>query len=368
MRVLVTTDTVGGVWTYTEMLVRGLVERGEECLVAMIGGPSDERAERLPPSVEREAAPYRLEWLPDTSAADIRDASDWLRELARRWGADVVHLNQLAYSADPFDVPALVVAHSDVFSWFREVRDADPGPEWDAYRRWVRDGLGGCDCIVAPTCYQSGMLARHYGRAADRVIHNGVPRTAASGRRRASERPFVSTAGRAWDEAKGMAVLDEALERLGERAPPGQLAGPLEGPAGERFTASRLNAHGRLSRDAMDRLYENTAVYVATSLYEPFGLSPLEAALHGCALVLSDIGSFRELWQDAAVFVAPGAAGPLASAIADLMEEPARLDALAAAARSRARQRYTDETMTEQYQALYRRLVAAREQRGKQSA
>ena len=44
-------------------------------------------------------------------------------------------------------------------------------------------------------------------------------------------------------------------------------------------------------------------IFVSVSRYEPFGLAVLEAAHAGCALVLSDIPTFRELWQGAASFV-----------------------------------------------------------------
>jgi glycosyltransferase involved in cell wall biosynthesis len=47
------------------------------------------------------------------------------------------------------------------------------------------------------------------------------------------------------------------------------------------------------------------AIFVAPAVYEPFGLSVAEAAASGCALVVSDVPSMRELWGDAALFVAP---------------------------------------------------------------
>lgn len=357
MRVLITTDAVGGVWTYTSTLVRALVERGDSCMVAIVGEPTAGQLASLPAGVDREAAPHPLEWLPGVGEEDIRRATGWLEGLARRWGAELVHLNQFAYAAGDFGAPTVVVAHSDVLSWFGEVQDRAAGPEWERYRGWVRAGLTSAGAVVAPTCYQSGLLARHYGRAADRVIYNGAPAPPPAERTPASARPFVLAAGRAWDEAKGVAVLDEALDLMGEAAPSAHLAGPLEGPAGESYRPRRLSAHGRVDRAAMDRLYDNTALYVAPSLYEPFGLSPLEAALHGCGLVLSDIGSFRELWQDAAVFVPPGSPGPLASALADLLDDRPRLDALAAVARARARDRYTVARMAEGYRALYAGLT-----------
>lgn len=359
MRVLLTADAVGGVWTYAATLARGLAERGDRCFVAVVGEPSAAQLSALPPSAEVESATWALEWLPSASEGDVRGATAWLKDLARRWGADVVHLNQFAYGAEPLGAPVVLVAHSDVFSWFREVRDTEPGRGWASYREWVRAGLRTADVVVAPTCYQSGMLARHYGRAADRVIPNGSappgePAQPPSGR------ASLMTAGRAWDEAKGMDTLDRALELLGERAPPTHLAGSLEGPAGERFEGTRLLPRGTLGRAEMDALYRDAAIYVAMSLYEPFGLAPLEAAGHGCALVLSDIGSFRELWQDAALFVPPGAPEPLADALESLIAEPERMDELAAAARSRAVERYTEARMVDAYRALYGRMTMRR--------
>ena len=43
-------------------------------------------------------------------------------------------------------------------------------------------------------------------------------------------------------------------------------------------------------------------MYLCTSLYEPFGLAPLEAALCGCAVVARDLPSLREVWGDSALY------------------------------------------------------------------
>ncbi|HSH45867.1 MAG TPA: glycosyltransferase family 4 protein, partial [Longimicrobiales bacterium] len=236
-----------------------------------------------------------------------------------------------------------------------EVRGASPSGEWAPYHRWVADGLRAADVVVAPTRYQSELLARHYGRAADRVIHNGMA-VVGGERLRASRRGSVLTVGRAWDEAKGVGVLEETLSGLGPDAPSAHLAGALVGPRGERFRPRRLYAHGRLPGGAMGRLYDNAAVYVAASLYEPFGLAPLEAAMHGCALLLTAIGSFRELWSGAAAFVPAGDPVVLGERLLELLEDRSRLDGLAAAARARALDRYTVAHMTTRYRDLYREM------------
>jgi glycosyltransferase involved in cell wall biosynthesis len=97
---------------------------------------------------------------------------------------------------------------------------------------------------------------------------------------------------------------------------------------------------------------------VLPARYEPFGLSVLEAALAGCALVLGDIPSLRELWRNRAVFVAPDDPEALENAIVQLIEDPDRRNALAAGARSRAIER-TPERMVEGYLAAYAEVLSS---------
>jgi glycogen synthase len=192
------------------------------------------------------------------------------------------------------------------------------------------------------------------------VIHNGIHlRPVAEEERPASQRPLVLVAARAWDEAKGIAVLDEALELLGADAPSIHLVGPTEGPGGERIRVRNLVPHGEVPGEAMARFYDNAGVYIAPSLYEPFGLTPLEAASHGCALLLSGIGSFRELWNGTATFFEPGSPRDLGVRLINLLEDALAMDVQAAEARARARAAYTAERMTDRYESLYRELTGA---------
>jgi glycogen(starch) synthase len=76
-------------------------------------------------------------------------------------------------------------------------------------------------------------------------------------------------------------------------------------------------------------------IFVSPARYEPFGLTVLEAALSACALVLSDIPPFRELWEDAAVFVPPDDGAALVAALRELIARPAITFRMAARARRR---------------------------------
>jgi glycosyltransferase involved in cell wall biosynthesis len=100
------------------------------------------------------------------------------------------------------------------------------------------------------------------------------------------------------------------------------------------------------------------AIFALPARYEPFGLAVLEAALSECALVLGDIPSLRELWQDAALFVDPDDGEGLEATLRRLIGDPALQGALGGAAAHRAR-RFSMTDMTEKYLAVYRRARGA---------
>ena len=100
------------------------------------------------------------------------------------------------------------------------------------------------------------------------------------------------------------------------------------------------------------------AIFALPARYEPFGLAVLEAAMSECALVLGDIPSLRELWQDAALFADPDDDEGLEAALRRLIDDPALRRALGAAAAHRAR-RFSMTDMTEKYLAVYRRARGA---------
>ena len=164
------------------------------------------------------------------------------------------------------------------------------------------------------------------------------------------KRPIVLAAGRLWDEAKNVAALEAVAPRLPW---PVCLAGD-GGPNGDEGGTVRL---GRLAPAVMSEAMAGAAVFAAPARYEPFGLAVLEAAARGCALVLADIPTFRELWDGAARFVAPDDRTGLCRALNDLIGDDAARVGLQAAALRRAG-RYGAERMVDGHLALYRRLAA----------
>ncbi len=354
-RVLMTTDTIGGVWQYALELAEALASRGVDVALAAMGRPCDEsqrRAARRSPRVRLFEGPFKLEWM-DEPWADVAAAGDWLLGLARSERPDIVHLNGYAHSGLPWEAPVLVVGHSCVFSWFRAVRGADPPSSWDRYRREVAAGLAAADGVTAPTRDMLAALRRHYGRfRARRAVPNG---RRPAGFPPLAKEDFIVTAGRLWDEAKNITALEEIAADLDW---PVFVAGDPQNPNanGGRVSLRRTVPLGILSPDELADWFGRASVFALPARYEPFGLSALEAALAGCALVLGDIPSLREVWGPAAVYVPPRRPDLLRLALERMIADRPGRERMARRARTRAL-RYTPERMAEGYAALYGSLI-----------
>jgi glycosyltransferase involved in cell wall biosynthesis len=151
--------------------------------------------------------------------------------------------------------------------------------------------------------------------------------------------PIVLSAGRLWDEAKNVQAVAEAVAGLPWTA---YVAGDTTAPAGaagawgDATRDGSVHWLGTLPPGELAGWMARAAVYALPARYEPFGLSVLEAGLSACALVLGDVPSLREVWGDAALFVAPDVPAQLACALRTLAADAEYRAELGARARARA--------------------------------
>ena len=348
-----TADTVGGVWTYALDLARALLPHGAEFALATMG--------RLPSSAqtaEASALPnltlfpsaFALEWMPDPWD-DVARAGDWLLGLQADFRPDIVHLNGYAHGALVWDVPTLMVAHSCVLSWWQAVHGTSAPSDWQRYRAEVQRGLQAADLVAAPTQAMLNALAPHYGPLPRTcVLPNGRE---ASAFQPAPKQPVIFCAGRLWDDAKNVRALAEIAPCLpwlvcvaGEAAPPGGQASEFPG----------VQLLGCLPPPEIALQFARAAIYALPARYEPFGLSALEAGLSGCALVLGDIPSLREVWAGAALYAAPDDPQALREALMRLISDAPLRREMSARALAQART-YTLERMADGYLGAYRGLL-----------
>jgi glycogen(starch) synthase len=354
MKILMTADTVGGVWTYAIELIRALGASADHrppttdhhfILATMGRKATDAQRAELPSNATLVESEYKLEWQ-DDPWSDVEAASRWLLDLERREAPDVIHLNGYAHGALDFRAPKIVVGHSCVLSWWRAVKDEDAPAEWTRYHDEVQRGLAGADLVITPSAWMLGTLDQHYRfNTPTRLIYNGrtFNRPPATDHRP----PAIFAAGRLWDDAKNLRAVIEAAPRINA---PVRIAG--DGGA----DAENVQHLGRLDAAGMQRAYADASIYLFPALYEPFGLSILEAALSGCALILGDIPSLREIWDDAAIFVPPRDAEEIAHTTNELLNNEPFREELSRRARERA-SLYTPANMAERYRTTYEELA-----------
>jgi len=355
MRVLMTIDAVGGVWRCGIDLARQLGEEGIACLLVGCGpAPGDAQQEecRRLRNVTLRWSGLPLDWMV-TDAAALAHVLGTLVAIARDWRADLLHLNLPSQAVGiPDGIPVVVTSHSCLATWWRAVKNCELPADWRWQQELTGRGLRRADIVVVPTASHGTATTAVYGPLARlQIVANATDAQLGGG----AKQPFVLGAGRWWDEGKNVATADAAAALSHW---PVRLAGALDcanaSPVAPRC-AERL---GSLSPVAMRAQMRQAAIFFSPALYEPFGLAVLEAAASGCALVLSDIPSFRELWTGAALFVPTRDAAGFAAAINHLADDPTEREALGRRAAARAR----DFTLFDQaahVRQVYRAALAA---------
>ena len=348
MTILLTADCMGGVWTYALDLIRALPQY--HFVVATMGElPGDSQCAVLAklPNATLRASNWKLEWM-ENPWHDVERAGEWLLRLEQELAPDVVHLNGFSHAIVPFRAPKLVVAHSCVLSWWRAVKGENAPREWDCYREKVGAGLRAADVVVAPTRAILSEMSAIYGDfAPSQVIWNGSP---APTEENQPIEPFILGAGRLWDEAKNAALLAAIAPRINA---PIRVAGHANG--GQKVS-DNLELLGFLDATALHQQMQAAAIWAHPARYEPFGLATLEAAHRDCALVLSDIPTLRELWDDSAVFVAPDDENGWKNALQRLLNSPEERETWAQKAKVRAG-KYSLERFGQSYARLYAQLI-----------
>lgn len=360
MKVLMTADTIGGVWTYCMELCTALGSEGIEIFLATMGRKlSLEQHQQISklPHVKLYESEYSLCWM-ERSRYDRQASADWFLSLEQKIKPDIVHLNDLALGSLNWQAPTLLFGHSCVLSWWEAVKK-QPAPklQWNDYRQIVTQSVQRSTLLAAPTQTTLTQLLQHYGAAkASVVIPHGrsfPPLVNSMNEKNSTAEPIIFTAGPVRDSAKNVAALSIIAPDLEW---PIYVASEQVDPDNSAWIPQNLNALGVLTSDALAYWLKRASIYVAPSYFEPFGLSIIEAARAGCALVLGNIKSSYEVWGDSAIYADPGDTQQLQHAISELINDPAKRLKMATRAWQRA-QLYSSAQMAADYLRCYRLLM-----------
>jgi glycosyltransferase involved in cell wall biosynthesis len=236
------------------------------------------------------------------------------------------------HDAGPFDHPQ---AYTTAFrAWYRA-----------QFRRLARDPA---TTLITVSSFARDRLAQSLSLAPDRIAvvpggaqHlNGVRAdTAVLSSHGLDQCPFVLAVG-SRNPRKNLARLVEAWRQLGRD----DVRLAVVGGADQRVfaredasTAARgVVALGPVDDAALKALYERALGLVFPSLYEGFGLPPLEAMACGCAVAVSTAPALREVCGDAALYFDPLSQAQMAQQLGRLIDEPALRAQLRERGRARA--------------------------------
>ena len=136
----------------------------------------------------------------------------------------------------------------------------------------------------------------------------------------APREPFLLYPARPWPH-KNHARLYEAFARVRRDRPELKLV--LTGGGDFGAVPDGVEVRGHVSRDEVVSLMQRAAALVFPSLYEGFGLPPVEAMACGCPVACSNAAALPEIVGDAARLFDPHEPEEIAAAILDVLADPA---------------------------------------------
>ncbi|WP_372023268.1 glycosyltransferase (plasmid) [Tistrella mobilis] len=372
LNLVITTDAVGGVWRYALDLAGTLKGRAlavaddapqvvEPLLIGLGPRPSEaQRDEAYEAGVALDWIDRPLDWQVEGPEA-LSESGRALAAAVTAAGADLVQVNNpplLPFL--PAQLPRIAAAHSCLSTWWQAVRGETPPLNLAWHGAATARGLAASDAVISPSHAFAAAMTEIYGPVPDLAVVPNAAVPVMAGRKR----QVALAAARWWDPAKNLTVLDAAAEGA---LWPVEIAGPLEGPgssgsggAGSGGAGPRpvhVTHLGSLPHRALRARMAEAAIFVSLALYEPFGLSVLEAAGAGAALVLSDIPTHRELWDDCACFVDPHDPHAVRDALDGLVRDPAALGRMGLLATTRAAT-FSHARQADAMLAVYARVLA----------
>lgn len=205
------------------------------------------------------------------------------------------------------------------------------------FRRLLPKALRAARVIITPSEHNRRLLSSHFPDAAAKieVIANGKqerPGKPALAAPRDGQPPGILFVGRLC-HVKNIRALLAAFELIYNEIPHrllvvGDDENHLKRLRQERPQLARMEAEGRLTflghlpQAELFQLMISAAVFVFPSLYEGFGMPPLEAMSCGCPVIVSNRGSLPEVCDDAALYIDPERPQEIADSIRRVVNDP----------------------------------------------
>ena len=311
-----------GVGTYIRNVVRTLGRLDHENEYLLIGSPA--RAEEIG------ALPSNFHSVPLTAPERTVQGYREFRMALKRLDCDMVHVPNLFSVPRGLPCPYVMTVH-DMLEHMARAREQS-GFWRSLHFQLTRRVLRGATRIFAVSNFTKTEIEKLFEIPADRieVVYNAIDERFLHGHASAADReliaqryqvtyPFLLYAGRISPHKnvvrmiEAFSALKTALER-DQTYPDLKLiiiGDDLSGNPDLRRTVVRSGVQhdvrflGFVPIEVLRIFYDEAKIFVFPSLYEGFGLPPLEAMAHGTPVVTSNVSSLPEVVGSAAVLVNP---------------------------------------------------------------
>lgn len=351
-----------GIGRYSLNLLRGIVEaRPDFKLHLLVARESD-----LPPAVANSDI-FQLEVLP-RSPRTLTDQLLLPRFFKRR-GISVIH------SVDPY-APFLsrcrrIITIHDLIPIIcrNRLTHSLKAQWWRLWRLWLTAQYRAATRVIAVSQHSADDVRRvlFVDGSNIQVIHNGIclhGPSSASAPSEISGKPYLLYVGRR-DPHKNLVGLITAFDQIRKTFPelrlviagaPNPRYPQAEDLARELLMGDAIHFIGHVDEGTLDALYRGAKLFVFPSLYEGFGLPPLEAMARGVPVVASDSAAIPEVLGDSALLCDAGNPLQLAQAIEKVLSDAALSETLRNSGLQRAAQ-FTAKRQAEMTLRLYEEVA-----------
>lgn len=361
-RLLMTTDVKSEVWDYSLVLSRALLKyiNAEITLVSFGGTPTDiQKAELEDLDIKIKFTDFPAETGEDAENSDLKT---FLEAIVKDFSPHIIHLNHIIPDVC-LNIPCVLNCHSNLLNINKAdclINRFNPVPKrLENFEQNINKNLNSADAIITQSRFIAECLVKKYEfKKGIRVIYNGIEGKPYFGM---PESPTLIACGDLSDRSRNIGMLINIAYKLPDNIKIKIIGDVLQ----YRKLPKNVEFLRNLSASELRHVYKNSSIYLALSNSEIDGLSAIQAAYSGCAILANDMPVFKELWGDCAYIFEKNNINSLMRCINNLVENKNILEATSRNCQAKALSVFNSRRMAYEYINLYKDVLRKRQVSGK---